>query len=1009
MILLLLSYFVLSETKVKENSYSFMNNQKTIFTLEDPNLYLQPKSNYFSNIFKKLIKNDENSNNKEWYYVHFSSTDLNEIKKYVKLETKGEMLKNTFLVYISKDQLRYISNISLVKRVEPEDKISYTGGSLQSTNFLIVITANEHELQTNSKYYTIETNRFHNTYILRIDRDSLNDKQFHHKKVKAIEYLSTLPYVRSVSTYTKPTIKNNVATGFTQKNSKNFVKNSDTGITIIDRYLNNRYITGQGEIITVIDTMVDIYHSMFRDNNVPVTFNKDMTNHRKFVYYGYPYDLNTWIDSIEENEHGTHVSGTAAGKNDCSNQQDQTQGPELFDGNAPDAKILYAGGLNNVSAEQQLTLMTRLGSKISTNSWGVDGFNDYENYEYGTLSYLDSGSIYIYAAGNEYSSAGNFSVCDPGGSKNVLTIGALGSFYDNEHKYILQNLNNPNIYVELYEMIDAEPYLSGTIGTTQLGSSIVVINAAAPGNDCSTIDQPQISLLYATDSSQFDWVYNCNIEKTLGILYTYNIEGLNSVMNAGSDIYLQDITGYNNTPVVTHAYYSSTGPANKGILKPDVMAPGTRIISAKSLKNSHEDHGCDTESGNALIFMQGTSMATPNAAGATALVRQYFRTNWSVQSVDLDGPTVRALMINSCIQQPEGTLTPNTMFGHGHIDLSTVLPIDKNFGVQITRQIGSNQPTIKEYSQMVATLNVKSNKVKLQITLSYLDPLINEETYIPLTRDLDLIVKSKSGKIYKGDHLPNGDTQHFSTNEKVIIGTNEIEPGEYTIHIYSLDFLDTGVHDTNQVQNFSVVATGDIDDGFLTFTEATNCGCSTCSSTHPLHCECDNTTFGEICQSTIASMTETKKTFDVPSMLLQLVNVQSANEIKSIGMFVNGNAASHVEAFADTKCHLNIGEYPVRVKIGQDTHKTTVFNFGSNSVCVGLFNNNYENTHFIIERDYIGPDIDDDGGSGGEGKKKLSKGQIIGIVIGCIFGAIFIISLVMCIMRRCSGSGIRDF
>ena len=1003
---LILLHFVYSDLNQQASTYSFMNNQKDTFKLGDPNIYLQEKPNIFSRIFGKKTLNNEYTSQKDWYYIHFSSPNLNEIRHKIKLESKGEMLKNTFLVYLSKDELQKISNISLVKRLEPEDKLSYIGGPIEDVNHFLVIVAKDHKLPEKPKYYVLESKWLQNTYIVRVDRKSLNDEQFTQKKNKVIQILTSLSYVQSVSTYTEPTIKNNVATGFTQKNNKNFVKDPDTGITTLDRYFNNRQITGKDEIITVIDTLIDIYHSMFRDNNVPVTFNQEMTNHRKFVYYGYPYDLNTWISSIEENEHGTHVSGSAAGKNDCSAQQDQTQSPELFDGNAPDAKILYAGGLNNVTSSQQLKLMKNLHSKISTNSWGVDGFNDYINYEYGHLSYIDPYSIYIYAAGNEYESTGNYSVCDPGGSKNVLTIGALGEFYDSEHKYVLQNLQNGNINVELYEFIDAAPYLVGTIGTTQLGSSIVVIDAAAPGNNCNTIDQPQISLLYATNSDEFDWIYGCNIEKTLGILYTYDVSGLQAVLNAGQDIYLQDITGYNSTPVVTHASYSSTGPANKGILKPDVMAPGTRIISAKSLKNSHEDHGCMTSSGNALIFMQGTSMATPNAAGATALVRQFFRTNWSVQSVDLDGPTVRALIINSCVQQPAGTLTPNTMFGHGHIDLSSILPVDKNFGVQITHQIGNGEPSIKEYSQVVAKLNVKSNKVKLQITLSYLDPLINEMSHIPLTRDLDLVVTSSSGKVYKGDHLPNGDTQHFSTNEKVIVNTNEIEVGEYTIHIYSLDFLDTGSSDTNQRQNFSVVATGDIDDGFLTFTEATTCGCATCSSVHPLHCQCDNATFGEICQSKIDLMTETKKTYTVPSMLLQLVRIETNHTISSIGMFVKGNAAQHVEAFADDECHLNIGEYPVQVKIGQDSHKTTRFNFNKNSICVGLFSNNYEDTRFVIERDYNGPDDDDDGG--GSHKKKLTKGQITGIVIGCICGAIFVIWLIVCCCKR-SRSGIRDF
>ena len=39
---------------------------------------------------------------------------------------------------------------------------------------------------------------------------------------------------------------------------------------------------------------------------------------------------------------------------------------------------------------------------------------------YGTVAYESPKNVFIYAAGNEYELLnGNFSVCDPGGSKNV--------------------------------------------------------------------------------------------------------------------------------------------------------------------------------------------------------------------------------------------------------------------------------------------------------------------------------------------------------------------------------------------------------------------------------------------------------------------------------------------------------------------------------------------------------------------------------------------------------------
>lgn len=57
-------------------------------------------------------------------------------------------------------------------------------------------------------------------------------------------------------------------------------------------------------------------------------------------------------------------------------------------------------------------------------------------------------------------------------------------------------------------------------------------------------------------------------------------------------------------------YHSSRGPTADGRIKPDIAAPGTRIMAAKA------------NSSNKYVEMTGTSMATPFTAGTIALMRQ---------------------------------------------------------------------------------------------------------------------------------------------------------------------------------------------------------------------------------------------------------------------------------------------------------------------------------------------------------------------------------------------------
>ena len=79
------------------------------------------------------------------------------------------------------------------------------------------------------------------------------------------------------------------------------------------------------------------------------------------------------------------------------------------------------------------------------------------------------------------------------------------------------------------------------------------------------------------------------------------------------------------------AAFSSRGPTDDGRIKPDVVAPGTMIVSSRS-------HVAGTTTGWGVydanyLYMGGTSMATPLTAGSATLVREWLTEHaWLQQS-----------------------------------------------------------------------------------------------------------------------------------------------------------------------------------------------------------------------------------------------------------------------------------------------------------------------------------------------------------------------------------------
>jgi hypothetical protein len=156
------------------------------------------------------------------------------------------------------------------------------------------------------------------------------------------------------------------------------------------------------------------------------------------------------------------------------------------------------------------------------------------------------------------------------------------------------------------------------------------------------------------------------------------------------------------------ASFSSLGPSYSGLIKPDIMAPGEAIVSAHSVPDGDSNHDADPFDGYA---MQGTSMATPNAAGSAALVTQYFRDFYHLTP---SASLIYATLINSA-DPPSSNPEPNVEMGFGMINLGRHLPLAHSL-LDLAVADGVN---ISDRQHLVARVNVTSLDTEFRVTIAF--------------------------------------------------------------------------------------------------------------------------------------------------------------------------------------------------------------------------------------------------------------------------------------------------
>ena len=234
------------------------------------------------------------------------------------------------------------------------------------------------------------------------------------------------------------------------------------------------------------------------------------------------------------------------------------------------------------------------------------------------------------------------------------------------------------------------------------------------------------------------------------------------------------------------AAFSSRGPTDDDRLKPDISAPGTMILSAKSRSTS--DVGWLGHNAS-YTYMGGTSMATPLTAGATALLLEHL-----MQNLGESNPTsalVKAIFTASAHDMTgqyssstngAGETAPNDHEGWGRVNMSQAL----NTSWLQNQSVSTNDDRGWSF-------NVPANAEDIHFALSWTDPASTPAASTNLVNDVDLAVKS-----------PTGTWTNLSNNLDNLLGMTLTAPaqGTWEVHVVGTS-IPTGP------QFFALALTGD--------------------------------------------------------------------------------------------------------------------------------------------------------------------------------------------------------
>jgi hypothetical protein len=538
---------------------------------------------------------------------------------------------------------------------------------------------------------------------------------------------------------------------------------------------NGRGYDGSTQIAAVSDTGIG--------GGTTSTAHPDIPSSRVAGIFNWPGAAGGCFQSITndgsidvDSGHGTHTAGSVLSGGDpgglgqgvapaarlvfqsTENWATITSFCQLFGGYPPNGYFLTGlpGDLRTMF-QQAYTA----GARIHSNSWGAALAGDYTLDSANTDSFVwtNRDMVITFSAGNEGTDANSNGVVDndsigsPATAKNVLTVGASEN-----------------------QRADSYPCDTSLTYTSHDGYQT--------GQTCNSMGGNQANFL-----------------GTYGQRWGADFPA-NPIAN--------DISAGNSQQM---AAFSSRGPTDDTRIKPDVVAPGTWILSAFSSlyqegygdpvnpqNKIHQWDGWGMPYNSEYKYMGGTSMSNPLAAGGVTVVRDYYNKAYSLNA---SAALVKATIINSAVDMADENNDgandndfpiPNPHEGWGRVNLDgatdgTIQFVEEGTGLST----GGN-----------ASFQVTSTGGPLKVTLVWSDYPSTETASVNLVNDLDLTVSGPSGtfrgNVFSAGWSASGGTADRRNNVENVYVQNAAA-GTYTVNVSAFNI-------PNGPQKFALVVDG---------------------------------------------------------------------------------------------------------------------------------------------------------------------------------------------------------